>query len=97
MKIHCSNYYHWLWGNNNLRPDRPNYLINLEYGVSIQFAEDAQYADWEEFYASAADIQFLTGERPDQEQVEILMIEAWNFLCLEERLLEELEEEETED
>jgi len=30
-------YFHWLWGDNQLRPDNPNYLINLEHGIIIRF------------------------------------------------------------
>lgn len=97
MKTFCVNFYHWLWGDNNLRHDAPNYLINLEYGVSIKFQYDAEFEDYEEFYGSVADVQFLTGERPDQDRVQKLMLDAWNYLCLEERLLDEPEEEETEE
>ena len=32
-----ANYDHWLWGENTLREDNPEYLINLEIGVSIRF------------------------------------------------------------
>ena len=30
-------YDHWLWGVHTLREDNPEYLINLEIGVSIRF------------------------------------------------------------
>jgi len=35
--MRTDNYDHWLWGENTLREDNPEYLINLEIGVSIRF------------------------------------------------------------
>jgi len=53
-------YDHWLWGENTLREYNPEYLINLEIGVSIRFNSSiAMYADYEEFYNGVADVQFL--------------------------------------
>lgn len=83
-------YLHWLWGENQLRDDKPEYLINLEYGVSIRFDLVGAFgASFEDFYDSIADIQFLTGARPDKAILDALMIDAWNYLALEERQLEE--------
>ena len=51
------NYDHWLWGENTLREDNPEYLINLEIGVSIRFNSSiAVYANYEEFYNGIADV-----------------------------------------
>ena len=84
------NYDHWLWGENTLREDNPEYLINLEIGVSIRFNSSiAMYADYEEFYNGIADVQFLYGERPDEDEVNRILIEGWNYLALEERKLDE--------
>ena len=53
-------YYHWIWGENILRDDEPNYLINLEIGVSIRFDFAAGYMiDFETFFDSIADVQFF--------------------------------------
>lgn len=85
-----SNFHHWLWGENHTRPDKPNYLVNLEHGVSIRFDyEKGMFADFEEFYAEIADVQFLSGNRPEKEEVKRLLVEAWNYLCEEERILDE--------
>ncbi len=79
------NYFHWLWGDNILREDEPNYLVNLEHGVSIRFDYgDSYYASYEDFYGSIADVQFLGGKRPDGDTMEFLFTEAWNFLALSE-------------
>jgi len=41
------NYDQWLWGENTLREDNPEYLIKLEIGVSIRFNSSiAMYADY---------------------------------------------------
>lgn len=80
----------WVWGENNILPERPNYLINLEYAVSIRFDyELAMFASYEEFCDNIADVQFYTNRRPSEEEVERIIEEAWNFLAIEERILEE--------
>lgn len=97
MSLH-ETYFHWLWGENKLREDEPEYLVNLEYGVSIRFdMGDAYSASFEEFYESIADVQFLSGERPSDEKLEELLTDAWNYLCHEERKLEEMDFEDEDD
>lgn len=82
-------YYHWLWGDNNIRNDKPNYLINLEIGVAIKFDySDSMYADYDDFYNGIADVQFLYGKRPNNFKIETILTDAYNFICIEERLLE---------
>ena len=81
-------YYHWIWGENKLRSDAPNYLINLEIGVSIKFDSDlSMFSDYETFYESLADVQFFYGKRPSKSEIENILTEAWNYLCLEEQKL----------
>lgn len=82
-------YFHWLWASNNIRTDKPNYLINLELGVSVKFDQElAMFASFEEFYKSIADVQFLYGKRPNDEAVKSILVDAWNYLAIEERILE---------
>lgn len=82
-------YYHWVWGENHIRPDKPNYLINLELGISIKFDyADGMFQDYEGFYESVADVQFLFGKRPGKERLEDILTDAYNFLGIEERLLD---------
>lgn len=88
MSLH-DQYFHWVWGENRLRHDKPEYLINLEHGLSIRFElGDAMYATFDEFVDGIADIQFLTGERPDTEELDDILTDAWNYLGYEERQLE---------
>jgi len=85
------NFDHWLWGENKLREDKPEYLINLDVGVSIRYDPSlSTLASYEEFYDSIADIQFLSGVRPSPIEVEKIKVEAWNYLIKEEEKLDEL-------
>lgn len=78
---------HWVWGDNVLSDPENSYLINLEYGLSLKFPYgEAFFASFEDFETSLADVQFLSGHRPDAETVEKLIIDAWNFLGISERL-----------
>ena len=83
-------YDHQLWGENTLREDNPEYLINLEIGVSFRFNSSiAMYADYEEFYNGIANVQFLYGEKSGEDEVNRILTEDWNYLALEERKLDE--------
>lgn len=76
---------HWIWGENNVIKNRQTYLINLKIGVSIRFNyEEAAFASYEEFVDNVADIQFIYGSRPNKDDVDNILTEAWNFLCAEE-------------
>ena len=92
-------FYHWVFGNNYIRDDEPSYLINLEHGISIRFNyAEGFFATFEEFTESIADLQFLNGTRPPNELIEKLMIDAWNYLAIEERIedgfgLEDIDED----
>lgn len=78
---------HWVWGDNDLTGNEHSYLINLEHGVSLKFPYgETFFADFEDFETSLADVQFLSGNRPGPEEVEELIIDAWNFLGISERL-----------
>lgn len=78
---------HWVWGDNVLSNPDLLYLINLEYGVMVKFNNaDAMWAGYEEFANDIADVQFLSGHRPSDEEVERLTIDAYNFLRICERI-----------
>lgn len=75
-------YYHWIYGENIIREDTPTYLLNLEIGVSIRFSyEQGFFMDFDDFFKYVADVQFFYGDRPNEERVEEILIDAWNFLC----------------
>jgi hypothetical protein len=90
-------YFHWLWGDNNLRGDKPQYLINLEHGICIRFAYDlAMFCSYEDFFESIADVQFLIGSKPNAQTINDLLVDAWNYLALEEQALDFIEDEDFE-
>lgn len=85
-----NHYFHWVWGNNYIREDEPSYLINLELALSIRFNYgDSFFSSFENFTENIADIQFLRGDRPDENELERILIDAWNYLGIEERIADE--------
>lgn len=90
MKKLEKQFYHWCWGENHIRKDKPNYLINLEIGLVIRFTYDneAMFSDFDFFVDNVIDVQFWSGNRPDPEELHNLLVDAYNFLGLEERILE---------
>lgn len=86
----ATKYYHWLWGDNQLRPDKPNYIINLEHQIVIQFDHElAMFADYEVFRNHVIKVHFLSGANYPEDQKEQLITDAYNYLAFEERQLEE--------
>lgn len=88
------NYKHFVWGENNISQDRQQtYIIKLDHpACSIRFDySEGMFAGFEEFYNHIADVQFFTGDRPEEEEVKEILIDAWNFMGLEEKRLDEWE------
>lgn len=86
------NYKHFVWGENNISQDvQQTYIIKLNFpACSIRFDySKGMFANFEEFYDHVSDVQFFTGDRPDDEEVNSILIDAWNFMALEERRLDE--------
>lgn len=83
-------YKHWIWGDNPLSPDIVT-LINLEEAVAFQFDyAQAYFSDFEDFESKLVNVQFLSGHRPDQDRIDHLIIDAWNFMAITEQMDEEL-------
>lgn len=80
-------FYHWLIGDNPVRTDEPTYIVNLELGVSIRFNyQEAFYANYDDFYQGVADVQFLKGDRPDEQALTRILIDAYNFMAIVDRI-----------
>lgn len=78
---------HWLWSDNIISQEGKLYLINLEYALMVKFDYgDAYFADFEDFESQISDMQFLRGDRPDEEKVHSLLVDAWNFMGIQERI-----------
>lgn len=87
MNLH-DKYFHWYFGENILRDDNATCLFNLELGVAIYFDYgDGYFATYERFVNEVANINFFTGDRPDD--TESILSEAWNFLCEFEKVEED--------
>ncbi|MDR0835939.1 MAG: hypothetical protein LBN11_05095 [Tannerella sp.] len=91
QKIEAHKY--WWWGENHQHFPDEETLIRLAFPrVFIRYKlADAYFASFREFYDSIAEVQWIDGtdtKPSEQEQAEIL-VEAWNFLAIEERILEE--------
>lgn len=86
------NYLHYVWGENNIStPEQQTYIIKLDHpACSIRFNySKGMFVSFEEFYEQIADVQFFTGDRPDEDEVERILTDAWNFMALEERKLDD--------
>ncbi len=82
---------HYWWGENRQHHDGEETIIKMSFPrCFIRYTlNDAYFADFEEFYSNIAEVQWIDGEKPSAKEQERIMIEAWNFLAIEERLLEE--------
>lgn len=84
-------YTHFVWGENKLCFPDHEFIIKLdEPRVFIKYRLTAEfmYADYDTWLDSLADVQWIDG-RPDKSVQEEILTRAWNYLCLEERKLEE--------
>ena len=89
MKI-IESHKHWYWCENRQCFPDEEFLIHLnEPRCFIRFdSKHAMLASYQEFYKSIAHIEWLDGQVPDDELKEQTLTEAWNFLAMEERILE---------
>ena len=82
---------HYFWGENKLFFPDEEYVIKLSFPrMFVRYnVGDAYFESFEEFVTSIAEIQFLDGERPSDEEVQEHMVDIWNYVALCERQLEE--------
>ena len=81
---------HYWWGENKQHhPDYEVIIRMIDPRVFIKYSVRlALLADFDEFYNSIADVQWIDG-KPDKATQNKILIEAWNFLTIEERILED--------
>jgi hypothetical protein len=79
---------HYWWGENRqLYPEQHSIIKLNDPRLFIKYnVGDDAFADYTEFVNHIVDIQWLDGKPSTTEQSDIL-IEAWNFLSIEERIL----------
>jgi hypothetical protein len=82
---------HYWWGENHQHHEGQETIIKMSFPrVFIRYeVGDAYFATYEEFYNSIAEVQWFDGDELSDKKKEEILIEAWNFLAIEERLLEE--------
>lgn len=82
---------HYWWGENHQHWDGEETIIKMSFPrCFIRYKlNDAYFADYDEFYANIAEVQWFDGDKPSEKEQQRIMEEAWNFLAIEERLLEE--------
>lgn len=90
MKKFESHKHFWLGENQQHFPGEET-IFKLSFPrVFIRYRlGEAYFADFEDFYQSIAEVQWIDGEKPSAQEQKTILIDAWNFLCIEERLLEE--------
>lgn len=80
---------HYVIGENKLCFPNHEYIIKLDFPrVYIKYKlNESYYANYDEFYNSIAEVQWLDGQQPNNSKQ--ILIDAYNFLCIDERLLEQ--------
>ena len=81
---------HWWWGENRQWFPKEEILIRLKFPPCIirYNVSDALFATFEDFYQNIAEIEWIGAAPPKNEQLQIIT-EGWNFLAIEERILED--------
>jgi hypothetical protein len=81
---------HFILGENKQWFPEYDFIIHLnEPRCFIKYNSDlAMFASFEQFYSNIAEVQWLDGA-PSQELIHQTLIDAWNFLSIEDRILED--------
>lgn len=77
-------------GENKLFFPEEEFIFKMDYPrVFVRYSlEDGYFADFEEFFENIAEVQYLDGERPSDAEQKKILVDIWNFLALDEMLLE---------
>ena len=80
----------YFWGENKLFFPDEEFVIKLSYPrIFIRYkVADGYFANFDEFFESIAEVQYIDGERPSEEEQNRLLVDVWNYIGLEERRLE---------
>lgn len=87
-------YQNLFWAENKINFPDEEFIIKLDYPrVFIRYKLTASFlhADYKEFVSSIAQIQWIDGanSKPSKEEQEKILIDMYNYMVLEERLLEQ--------
>ena len=80
---------HFFLGENKQHFPDEEFIVHMaEPRCFIRFSvELAMFADFDAFYNSIAEVQWIDG-KPSEEVARETLVNAWNFLAIEERILE---------
>jgi len=81
----------WWLGENRQHFKGQETLIKLSFPrCMIRYKlEDAYFTDFDQWKDQIAEIQWIDGEQPSKKEQEKIITEGWNFLAIEEQILEE--------
>lgn len=81
---------HFILGENKQWFPNEDFIIHLaEPRCFIRYRNSlAMFAQYDEFYNSIAEVQWIDG-KPEKSLIDQVLIDAWNFLCIEDRILED--------
>jgi hypothetical protein len=88
----------WWYCDNIVHPKHEGHVGLLHLGSPSVFVLIRDYADmyfrsYEEFSEHIAEVNFLYPEEREETDIDALLIDAWNFMALQERRDEELADE----
>lgn len=88
----------WWYCDNIVHPKHDGHVGLLHLGSPSVFVLIRDYADmyfrtYEEFSEHIAEVNFLYPEEREETDIDTLLIDAWNFMALQERRDEELADE----
>lgn len=81
---------HYFIGENKLFFPNEEFILKMdEPRVFVRYTLNEDYfSDFDEFFENVAEVQYIDGNRPGKQEQQKILTDIWNFLCLDERLLE---------
>lgn len=78
-------------GENNLFFPDEEFILKMDFPrVFVRYKlNEGYFADFDDFFANIAEVQYIDGERPSQKEQDKILVDIWNFLALDEARLED--------
>jgi len=72
-------------GRNNLFFPEEEFVIKLSYPrIFVRFkVTEGYYSDFDLFYTNIAEVQYLDGKRPSDEEQKHILEDVWNYITME--------------
>ena len=80
----------FFWGENKLFFPDEEFVIKLSYPrVFVRYnVGESYFSSFDEFFNSIAEVQYIDGKRPSEKEQQEILTDIWNYIALEERILE---------